>query len=32
MGVSRNTVWRFIESAREKIAKAIIEGREIIIH
>ncbi len=31
MGVSRNTVWRIIENAREKLAKAIIEGREIII-
>ena len=31
MGVSRNTVWRIVEAAREKLAKAIIEGREIII-
>jgi predicted DNA-binding protein (UPF0251 family) len=32
MGVSRNIVWRLVENSREKIAKAIIEGREIIIH
>jgi predicted DNA-binding protein (UPF0251 family) len=31
MGVSRNTVWRLTESAREKLVKAIFEGREIII-
>ncbi|MEM3607557.1 MAG: DUF134 domain-containing protein [Candidatus Bathyarchaeia archaeon] len=31
MGVSRNTVWRIVEAAREKLAKAITEGREIII-
>jgi predicted DNA-binding protein (UPF0251 family) len=31
MGVSRNTVWRLAESAREKLAKAIFEGRTIII-
>ncbi|MGB9676234.1 MAG: DUF134 domain-containing protein [Candidatus Bathyarchaeales archaeon] len=31
MGVSRNTVWRLVESAREKIVKAIIENREIQI-
>ncbi|MEM2105459.1 MAG: DUF134 domain-containing protein [Candidatus Bathyarchaeia archaeon] len=31
MGVSRNTVWRLVESAREKIVKAIIENREIRI-
>lgn len=31
MGVSRNTVWRLVENAREKIIKAILEGREIII-
>ncbi|MGC8850289.1 MAG: DUF134 domain-containing protein [Candidatus Bathyarchaeia archaeon] len=31
MGVSRNTVWRIVEAAREKLVKAIIEGREVII-
>ncbi|MDI6806155.1 MAG: DUF134 domain-containing protein [Candidatus Bathyarchaeia archaeon] len=31
MGVSRNTVWRLVESAREKLIKAIFEGREVIV-
>jgi len=31
MGVSRNTVWRLAKKAREKLARAIIEGREILI-
>jgi predicted DNA-binding protein (UPF0251 family) len=31
MGVSRNTVWRLAESAREKLVKAIFEGRAIVI-
>jgi len=31
MQVSRNTVWRLAEKAREKLARAIIEGREIRI-
>jgi predicted DNA-binding protein (UPF0251 family) len=31
MGVSRNTVWRLAEKAREKLTRAIIEGREILI-
>ncbi|MEM3703858.1 MAG: DUF134 domain-containing protein [Candidatus Bathyarchaeia archaeon] len=31
MQVSRNTVWRLAEKAREKLAKAITEGREIRI-
>ena len=31
MMVSRNTVWRLVESAREKLIRAIFEGREIII-
>jgi len=31
MRISRNTVWRLVESAREKLVKAIFEGREIII-
>ncbi|MCC6013711.1 MAG: DUF134 domain-containing protein [Candidatus Verstraetearchaeota archaeon] len=31
MNTSRNTVWRIVKSAREKIVRALIEGREIII-
>ena len=31
MNVSRNTVWRLVESGREKLVRAIIEGRPIII-
>jgi|YelNatPaOPRAMG01_1025707.scaffolds.fasta_scaffold00722_40 predicted DNA-binding protein (UPF0251 family) len=31
MNVSRNTVWRLVEGAREKLASAIVEGREIVI-
>jgi len=31
MNVSRNTVWRLAESARRKLATAILEGRPIII-
>lgn len=31
MKVSRNTVWRLAEKAREKLAKAIIESKEIVI-
>ncbi|MEM3700021.1 MAG: DUF134 domain-containing protein [Candidatus Bathyarchaeia archaeon] len=31
MMVSRNTVWRLVENAREKLIRAIFEGREIII-
>jgi len=31
MNVSRNTVWRLVEKAREKIVKALIDGRPIII-
>jgi hypothetical protein len=31
MRVSRNTVWRLVESAREKLIRAIFEGRQIII-
>ncbi|MEM2340579.1 MAG: DUF134 domain-containing protein [Candidatus Bathyarchaeia archaeon] len=31
MGVSRNTVWRLVDGARKKLARAIIEGREVII-
>jgi predicted DNA-binding protein (UPF0251 family) len=31
MKVSRNTVWRLVESAREKLVRAILEGKGIII-
>ncbi|OYT42431.1 MAG: hypothetical protein B6U78_01335 [Candidatus Aenigmarchaeota archaeon ex4484_224] len=31
MNVSRGTVWRLINSARKKIAKALVEGRPIKI-
>lgn len=29
MGVSRGTIWRFLQSAREKVARALTEGRTI---
>jgi len=31
MRVTRNTVWRLVESAREKLARAIVEGRRVAI-
>jgi predicted DNA-binding protein (UPF0251 family) len=31
MNVSRNTVWRLVECGREKLVRAMIEGRPIII-
>ncbi len=31
MGVSRGTVWRLLESARKKVADAIVNGKDIII-
>jgi predicted DNA-binding protein (UPF0251 family) len=31
MGVSRGTVWRFLQSARKKTAQALTEGRRIQI-
>jgi predicted DNA-binding protein (UPF0251 family) len=31
MKTSRGTVWRLLESAREKVAKALTESRPIII-
>ncbi|MEM3808291.1 MAG: DUF134 domain-containing protein [Nitrososphaerota archaeon] len=31
MNTSRNTVWRLVQSGREKLIKSIIEGRQIII-
>ena len=31
MGVSRGTIWRFLQSAREKVARALTEGRPITV-
>ena len=31
MGVSRGTIWRLLQSAREKVARMLTEGRELII-
>lgn len=31
MGVSRGTVWRCLDSARRKVAAAVVEGRELVI-
>jgi predicted DNA-binding protein (UPF0251 family) len=31
MGVSRGTIWRLLQKARNKTAQALTEGREIII-
>jgi len=31
MGISRGTLWRCLESARSKIAKALVERRPIVI-
>ncbi|MDH5449960.1 MAG: DUF134 domain-containing protein [Candidatus Bathyarchaeota archaeon] len=31
MGVSRGTIWRFIQSARKKTAQALTEGRPLCI-
>jgi hypothetical protein len=31
MGVSRGTVWRFVQSARKKTAQALSEGRPVRI-
>lgn len=31
MGVSRGTVWRLLQSARKNVAKALTEGRPIIV-
>lgn len=30
MNVSRNAVWRLIQAGREKLVRAIIEGKQII--
>jgi len=31
MGVSRGTIWRLLASAREKVARALFEGRSLVI-
>ncbi len=31
MGISRGTVWRLLESAREKVTKSIFEGRPLVV-
>jgi len=31
MGVSRGTIWRFLQSARKKVAQSLTEGRPITI-
>ncbi len=31
MGASRNTIWRLVQSGREKLIRAIVEGRQILI-
>jgi hypothetical protein len=31
MGFSRGTVWRLLQSAREKVVRAIFEGRPLVI-
>ncbi|TFG29569.1 DUF134 domain-containing protein [Candidatus Thorarchaeota archaeon] len=31
MGVSRGTIWRLLVSAREKVTRSIVEGRQLII-
>ncbi|MDI9644412.1 MAG: DUF134 domain-containing protein [Candidatus Verstraetearchaeota archaeon] len=32
MGVSRNTIWRLVESGKEKLISAFLEGRKIELH
>lgn len=31
MGFSRGTVWRLLQDAREKVVRAIFEGRPLVI-
>lgn len=31
MGVSRGTIWRFLQSARKKVAKSLTEGRPLTV-
>jgi predicted DNA-binding protein (UPF0251 family) len=32
MGVSRNTIWRLVESGKEKMISAFFEGRKLELH
>ena len=32
MGVSRGTVWRFLQSARKKVTQALTEGRQLTVN
>jgi predicted DNA-binding protein (UPF0251 family) len=32
MGISRGTIWRLLQNARKKVAKALSEGRPIHLH
>ena len=32
MGVSRGTVWRFLQSARKKVTQALTEGRPLTVN
>jgi predicted DNA-binding protein (UPF0251 family) len=32
MGISRGTIWRLLQTAREKVARALTEGRPINLH
>ena len=31
MGVSRGTVWRLLQSAREKVVRSLVEGRILVV-
>jgi predicted DNA-binding protein (UPF0251 family) len=31
MGISRGTVWRLLQSARRKVSRALIEGRQLAV-
>ena len=31
MGVSRGTIWRLLQSAREKIVQSLVEGRILVV-
>jgi len=31
MGISRGTIWRFVQSARRKVARALTEGRPLVV-
>jgi len=32
MGVSRGTIWRFLQSARKKVTQALTEGRPLTVN